>query len=135
MRTRIPIRAVVATALSLTLPLTAAAPAGATPAGGAVGTATTDPATSTVRPAGTVGLAAKVAKDGNGPFTPDDRPGGDSSGTNGIVRTLDAITYSVEMSVNDGDSVNQRFVVTAPAGTTWAGLPKPCTGAASRIDG
>ncbi|VXC23941.1 SdrD B-like domain-containing protein [Curtobacterium sp. 8I-2] len=135
MRTRIPIRTVVATALSLTLPLTAAAPAGATPAGGAVGTATTDPATSTVRPAGTVGLAAKVAKDGNGPFTPDDRPGGDSSGTNGIVRTLDAITYSVEMSVNDGDSVNQRFVVTAPAGTTWAGLPKPCTGAASRIDG
>lgn len=130
MRTRFPIRAAIATALSMMLPLAAVAPAGATTAvGGAV-----DPAAA-VDPAGIVGLAVKVSKDGNGPFSPDDRPGGDSSATNGIVRTLDAITYSVEMSVNDGGSVNQRFGVSAPTGTAWAGLPKPCTGAASRIDG
>lgn len=142
MRPRIPIRTAVVTALSMTLLIVTVSPAGSATAAAGVGgqAGPVDPAgpagpAGPVDPAGTVGLAVKVTKDGNGPFSPDDRAGGDSSATNGIVRTLDAITYSVEMSMNDSGSSNQRFVVIAPAGTTWAGLPKPCTGAASRIDG
>lgn len=83
----------------------------------------------------TIGVAIDVTKDGSGPFTPTDEPGGDTDATNGIVRTMDAITYRVSLSSNDGSSTNERFTVTAPAGTTWAGLPGTCTGSGSAIDG
>jgi hypothetical protein len=82
-----------------------------------------------------VDLAIEVAEDGHGPFTPEDGPGGDASATNGVVRTFDAITYRVTMSSNDGTSRNERFTLTAPPGTAWAGLPAPCTGAGSAITG
>ncbi|WP_181420418.1 SdrD B-like domain-containing protein [Curtobacterium sp. MCBD17_023] len=92
----------------------------------------TGPATSTDAE---VGLAIEVAKDGNGPFTPDDQPGGDSGAANGIVRTLDAITYRVTMNSTGGASSHERFTLTAPAGTSWAAVPSRCTGSGSRIDG
>ncbi len=83
----------------------------------------------------TIGLRVAVTKDGNGPFTANDGPGGDANDSNGIVRTLDAVTYTVTTSANGGPSVGQRFVLTAPAGTTWAGLPASCTAEGSRVDG
>ncbi|MBT2502671.1 SdrD B-like domain-containing protein [Curtobacterium sp. ISL-83] len=87
------------------------------------------------RPAsGRVGLALEVVEDGRGPFTPNDEPGGDASGSNGVVRTLDAITYRVTMNSTDGASSNERFTLTAPTGTRWAGVPATCTGPGSTID-
>ena len=83
----------------------------------------------------TIGVAIDVTKDGNGLFTPTDEPGGDTGATNGIVRTMDAVTYRVSVNSNDGSSTNERFTVTAPAGTKWAGLPSTCTGPGSAIDG
>ncbi len=85
--------------------------------------------------ASTIAMALEVAKDGNGPFTPKDEPGGDASATNGIVRTLDAITYRVTMNSTGGASTNERFTLTAPAGTSWAGVPAPCKGTGSAISG
>lgn len=83
----------------------------------------------------TVDLAIEVSADGNGPFTPSDGPGADASGSNGIVRTLDAITYRVTVNSNGGNSVNERFTLTAPAGTSWAGVPTTCSGPGSEIVG
>ncbi|GGL06450.1 hypothetical protein GCM10009769_25880 [Curtobacterium luteum] len=85
--------------------------------------------------ASAVALAVEVAKDGNGSFSRTDEPGGDTSDANGIVRTLDAITYRVTVSSNDGDSENERFTLTAPTGTSWATLPRACTGVGSGISG
>jgi len=85
--------------------------------------------------AATIGLAVEVASDGNGPFTPDDRPGADSDAHNGIVRTFDAVTYNVTVNANDGAAANERFTVRAPAGTSWSDLPGRCTGAGSGIVG
>jgi hypothetical protein len=82
-----------------------------------------------------IAMAIEVAKDGNGPFTPDDQPGGDSGATNGIVRTLDAITYRVTMNSTGGASTHERFTLTAPAGTSWAAVPSRCTSSGSQIEG
>lgn len=79
----------------------------------------------------TVDVAIDVTKDGNGPFTPTDGAGGDASEENGIVRTMDAITYRVSLNSNDGTSTNERFSVTAPAGTSWAGS-RPSASAPAR---
>ncbi|MEK6311620.1 MAG: hypothetical protein V4755_13015, partial [Curtobacterium sp.] len=76
--------------------------------------------TKAAAPAATVGLAVEVSKDGNGSFSKTDEPGGDTSDINGIVRTLDAITYRVTVSSNGGTSDNERFTLTAPTGTSWA---------------
>ncbi|OII12449.1 SdrD B-like domain-containing protein [Curtobacterium sp. MCBA15_008] len=83
----------------------------------------------------TIGLKVDVTKDGNGPFTRTDEPGGDSSAENGIVRTMDAITYRVSLNSNNGPSANERFTVRSPAGTTWAGVPSVCSGGGSGISG
>ncbi|WP_141399112.1 SdrD B-like domain-containing protein [Curtobacterium sp. 'Ferrero'] len=85
--------------------------------------------------AATLGLAVEVAKDGNGPFTTTDGPGGDTGDTNGIVRTLDTVTYRITVSSNGGTSTDERFTVTAPAGTAWSALPSSCTGPGSGIVG
>lgn len=82
-----------------------------------------------------IGLAVELAKDGNGPFTPEDGPGADTGATNGVVRTLDAVTYRVTMNSTGGTSTNERFTLTAPAGTSWAGVPGPCRGVGSSITG
>ncbi|QWS32741.1 SdrD B-like domain-containing protein [Curtobacterium aetherium] len=82
-----------------------------------------------------VGLAVEVAKDGTGPFTPQDGPGADADAENGIVRTLDAITYRVTMNSTGGSSEHERFTLTAPTGTSWAAVPGRCDGAGSRISG
>jgi len=84
---------------------------------------------------GAVGLAVEVAQDGSGPFTPADGPGADASASNGIVRTLDAVTYRVTMNSTGGASVDERFTLTAPTGTRWAGVPSRCTGAGSAVSG
>lgn len=82
-----------------------------------------------------IGLAVELAKDGNGPFTPEDGPGADTGATNGVVRTLDAVTYRVTMNSTGGMSTNERFTLTAPGGTSWAGVPEPCRGMGSSIAG
>lgn len=89
----------------------------------------------TGRSSGRVALAVDVLRDGSGPFTPTDGPGADSGDANGIVRTLDAITYRVTMTSNDGPSANERFVLTAPTGTTWSAVPASCTGSGSGVSG
>ncbi|GAA1494866.1 SdrD B-like domain-containing protein [Curtobacterium herbarum] len=114
-----------ALALAITLAVTS-------PSVAAAATSTDPPASTT---GATVGLAVEIAKDGNGPFTPDDGPGGDRDATNGIVRTLDAVTYRVTMNSTGGTSTNERFTLSAPAGTSWVGVPGPCRGAGSSIDG
>ncbi len=81
----------------------------------------------TAPPRSTIGFALELTKDGNGPFTPEDGPGADAGDDNGIVRTLDAVTYRVTMNSTGGVSTNERFTLTAPAGTSWAGVPGPCT--------
>ncbi|MCS5504726.1 SdrD B-like domain-containing protein [Curtobacterium flaccumfaciens] len=83
----------------------------------------------------TVAVAIDVTKDGNGPFTPTDGAGGDASEKNGIVRTMDAITYRVSLNSNDGTSTNERFTATAPAGTSWAGVPTTCVSPGSAVSG
>lgn len=70
--------------------------------------------TASAAPQSTVAVAIDVTKDGNGPFTPTDGAGGDASEENGIVRTMDAVTYRVSLNSNDGTSTNERFSVTAP---------------------
>lgn len=83
-----------------------------------------------------VAVAIDVASDGTGPFSPTQQPGGDTDASNGIVRTLDSITYRVTVSSNEATSRNERFTVTAPPGTSWAGLPTSCRpGDGSGIDG
>lgn len=108
--------------LAVTLPTAAAA------------ATSTDPP-STAATGAVVGLALEIAKDGNGPFTPEDGPGADSGAGNRIVRTLDAVTYRVTMNSSGGPSTNERFTLTAPAGTSWAGVPGPCRGVGSSIAG
>lgn len=93
------------------------------------------PLTVSAASAADVDFALEVVTDGNGPFTPDDQPGGDSGDANGIVRTFDAITYRATLNSNGGPSTNERFTVTAPAGTSWAGLPSLCLPEASSISG
>ncbi|MBT1607660.1 SdrD B-like domain-containing protein [Curtobacterium flaccumfaciens] len=91
--------------------------------------------TASAAPQSTVAVAIDVTKDGNGPFTPTDGAGGDASEENGIVRTMDAVTYRVSLNSNDGTSTNERFSVTAPAGTSWAGVPTICAGPGSAVSG
>jgi hypothetical protein len=135
------------TAVSIMLTLTTpAAAAPALPPNGDVGAQhdDADPAPgdavpehrgTTAEEVAAIGLAVQVWKDGNGPFTPDEQPGGDTSASNGIVRTLDAITYRVTMNSNDGSSTNETFTLTAPDGTSWAGVPAPCVRDGSAVRG
>ncbi|KQO46352.1 MULTISPECIES: SdrD B-like domain-containing protein [unclassified Frigoribacterium] len=142
MKTTTGIRGVGATvALAMVAAAFAATPAAATPA--ATASASTSPAapasaaTSPAAPASaaTVDLEIERRADGSGPFTPAEGPGADASASNGIVRTFDAITYRVTVSANGGSVTNERFTVTAPAGTTWAGLPNTCQADGSAIVG
>ena len=86
-------------------------------------------------PEAVVGLAVEVAADGRGPFTPEDGPGADRGPANGVVRTRDAVTYRVTVSAGDGTAHHERFVLDAPTGTSWAGVPLACTGAGSVVQG
>lgn len=97
----------------------------AAPAAAAV--ADTDPSR------GMVAVAVDVLRDGSGPFTPRDEPGGDSGDANGVVRTMDSVTYRVTMTSTGGPSTNERFTITAPAGTSWSAVPAACTGPGSVI--
>lgn len=132
MKTTTGIRGVGAT---VTLAMVAAAfattPAAAMPA--TTAPATTAPAAPVS--AATVDLDIERRADGSGPFTPAEGPGADASASNGIVRTFDAITYRVTVSANGGSVTNERFTVTAPAGTSWAGLPNTCEADGSAIVG
>ena len=125
MRHRKTIHTTVSALVLLGVAVGASPPAAAAPAAG-------PPAVSTDS---TIGVAIEVRADGNGPFSPTDEPGGDTGASNGIVRTMDAVTYRVTVSSNDGSSSNERFTVTAPSGTSWAGLPGDCTDAGSSIVG
>lgn len=77
------------------------------PTAAAAATSNDPPASGTTGAA--VGLAVELAKDGNGPFTPEDGPGADTGATNGVVRTLDAVTYRVTMKL-DGWHEHERTV-------------------------
>lgn len=80
-------------------------------------------------------IAISVSKDGNGPFTPGDGPGLDSSSSNGVVRTFDAVTYRVGVNSVGGESPNETVTLTAPIGTEWHALPEHCTGPGSGVVG
>lgn len=126
----VPIRSATAGALAALVALSVAA----APAAAVAGPVAPDgPSAASAAPAATVELAVEVAQDGRGPFTPGDQPGGDAGGTNGIVRTLDAVTYRVTVNAGGGTARNERFVLDAPAGTSWAGIPLACRGAGSAI--
>ena len=135
----------VTVALAMVTAVLAATPAAATPAATAPASASasaspTAPAPASTAPAvpasaATVDLEIERRADGSGPFTPADGPGADAGASNGIVRTFDAITYRVTVSANGGSVTNERFTVTAPAGTTWAGLPNTCQADGSAIVG
>lgn len=123
----------VGTALAPASPA-AARPADDTSPTGSVPASRADPpGSAAVR--GSIGLAVEVTKDGNGPFTTTDEPGGDTNASNGIVRTLDAVTYRVTMNSTNGSSTNERFTLSAPAGTSWAGVPAHCRTPDSGISG
>ncbi len=120
-RQPVPLRsaaAVVALAVGL-VPVAPAAAATATPAASAT-------------PAATVGLALDVAADGRGPFTPDDGPARDSGPANGVVRTEDSVTYRATVNADGGTAHDERFVLDAPDGTSWDGVPLPCRGPVRR---
>ncbi|PZF56738.1 hypothetical protein DEJ23_09300 [Curtobacterium sp. MCSS17_008] len=118
---------------ALVVLLTPAVPAAATTAAGAGAGGSPPPRAAT--PSTTVGLAIEVAADGRGPFTPDDPPGGDSGPANGVVRTRDAVTYRVTVNAGSGTAHDERFVLEAPAGTSWAEVPLACHAPASGIEG
>jgi hypothetical protein len=81
-------------------------------------------------------MSMAVAADGHGAFTEDDRPGGDSSAHNGIVRTADSVVYSVDISPGSGRPArDETFVVNAPPGTSWSRIPSACNGPGSGIAG
>lgn len=123
-RQPVPLRsaaAVVALAVGL-VPVAPAAAATATPAASAT-------------PAATVGLALDVAADGRGPFTPDDGPARDSGPANGVVRTEDSVTYRATVNADGGTAHDERFVLDAPDGTSWDGVPLSCRGPGSAITG
>jgi uncharacterized repeat protein (TIGR01451 family) len=82
-----------------------------------------------------VAMAISVTADGHGPFTATDIPGGDSSATNGIVRSDDSIVYGVTVNATQGRAIDQTFSVTAPDGSSWASLPDACEPDGSRISG
>ncbi|PZE86267.1 SdrD B-like domain-containing protein [Curtobacterium sp. MCBD17_032] len=132
MRPHIPLRTALTAVTAVGLALTAA-----TPTWAVASTAPTTPAAARADAAtdAVVGLAIEVAEDGNGPFTPEDVPGGDTRDDNGVVRTLDSVTYRVTMNSTGGPSAHERFTLTAPAGTSWAGVPGPCTGGGSMVSG
>ena len=149
MKTTTSIRGVGATvALAMVTAAFAATPAAATPVAATPVAATpaaatptaTEPAAPTSAPAtaastATVDLDIERRADGSGPFTPAEGPGADAGASNGIVRTFDAITYRVTVSANGGSVTNERFTVTAPDGTTWAGMPNTCEVDGSAIVG
>ena len=82
-----------------------------------------------------VALAVEVAADGRGAFTPDDGPGGDRGPANGVVRTRDSVTYRVTVNAGGGTAHHERFVLDAPAGTGWAGVPLACRSEGSSVEG
>ncbi|RKR75651.1 SdrD B-like domain-containing protein [Frondihabitans australicus] len=86
-------------------------------------------------PAGVIQLSIGVTADGSGPFSASQQAGGDTGPSNGIVRTNDTITYSVSVNSNDGHTDNETFSLTAPSGTTWAGVPAQCLGPGSELSG
>ncbi|GAA0957363.1 SdrD B-like domain-containing protein [Frigoribacterium faeni] len=94
------------------------------------------PAAASARPtASDVEIAVRVTSDGLGRFTADDRPGGDSGPSNGIVRTGDAVVYSVTVGTSHGSATGGEFTLTAPPGLRWSRLPDECVAEGSEIDG
>jgi len=102
---------------------------------GAASAAVPPPPVSAADRTASLAIAIHVTADGNGPFTPTDVPGGDSSDANGVVRTNDAVTYAVSISSNGAPATGTTFSVTAPEGTSWAGIPNTCGAPGSIIDG
>lgn len=80
-------------------------------------------------------IAITVRSDGNGPFTAEDGPGGDTGPSNGRVATHDAVTYLVSVNAVGGATDDTVFRVTAPDHTEWVTLPEPCVRPGSSIAG
>jgi uncharacterized repeat protein (TIGR01451 family) len=67
--------------------------------------------------------------DGNTPFDPAAGAGLDTGSNNGIIRTVDTITYTWNYSVNNpGLPANNVLITPAvlPLGATWTALPSVC---------
>jgi hypothetical protein len=70
-------------------------------------------------PAGAAGETLTVALtqiDGTAPFDADNAAGHDSSGSNGIVRTNDVVTYTASLANNGGSSQSPTITFTLPSG-------------------
>ncbi len=88
-----------------------------------------------------VQIAATVDSDGRAPFSPagESGRGEDDGPNNGRVRAGDAITYSVEVGLNDPTTATvARYPVivtssTLPVGFTFASLPAACSGPDSEL--
>lgn len=85
--------------------------------------------------AATVAMTLDIAADGHGPFTASDSSGGDTSASNGIVRTNDSVVYTVSVNANAGTARDETFELDAPVNTSWAGIPSSCAPAGSSNTG
>ena len=79
------------------------------------------------------GITITKTNDGTATFDPTDDPGSDSSATNGIVRTNDTVTFSINYSFSDPLAAaptpysNFRFqLAELPLGFVYAQLPPVC---------
>ena len=79
----------------------------------------------------TLGIAS--SEDGHGPFS-SDGPGGDSSARNGLVRTADAVTWSVSVATRTGTADDVVVELSAVDGASFDRLPREC-GAGSSARG
>jgi len=82
-------------------------------------TAATDPVDSEL----VLGIVS--SEDGHGPFSTDG-PGGDASGRNGLVRTADAVTWSVSVATRTGTADDVVVELAAVDGATFDRLPREC---------
>ncbi|TDR27047.1 DUF5979 domain-containing protein, partial [Hydromonas duriensis] len=75
------------------------------------------------------GVSLTILSDGTTPFDASSGAGLDTSANNGIVRTLDKITYRINYS--SSSTASSKFVFTLPAGASWdstSSASSVCTG-------
>jgi uncharacterized repeat protein (TIGR01451 family) len=78
-------------------------------------------------------VVTTINSDGTAPFDADNVAGHDSSATNGIVRTNDAVLVRMDWSVNRGAGTNVVLRSTLPTGMVWTNVPSGCVTAGSSL--
>lgn len=111
---------------------------------GAVATAVADPLPEpgpaghgTTASGAPLSVSVASSEDGHGPFTPgDDSPGADSSARNGLVRTADAVTWSVAVAAPDGAADDVVVRLESLGASVFDRVPSECgPGSAVRSGG